>query len=308
MPPAALSPPIRLRGLRPGDVAAVTAQLTGPLTALYPDGATWLPARLHQAVLAPAGATAPGSAGTPVEATVAVDQTGTPVALALAQLKDRGVKLSCLWVAPHLRGHGLGTALVDRMVTAFGARTLYLTVDTSLLPDLTAVLAPFGFTVQDHLPGRYRPDAVEHVLVRPPVTDPVIKALSLTRPWGELIAAGAKNIENRSRRTGHRGVLVLHAAQSSTTLAEDFTSQHRLPRPPAVTDCATGYLGFAHLVATDCHHDDCAGACSPWAMAGSWHWRVAFPTWFPAPIPGPGALTPWTPPDQVLELVRARLR
>jgi len=39
-----------------------------------------------------------------------------------------------------------------------------------------------------------------------------IKVLTVRQPWASLIMAGVKNIENRSRRTLHRGPLVIHAA------------------------------------------------------------------------------------------------
>lgn len=38
-----------------------------------------------------------------------------------------------------------------------------------------------------------------------------IKALSIMQPWSFLIAVGAKDIENRDRRTSHRGPVAIHA-------------------------------------------------------------------------------------------------
>lgn len=49
-----------------------------------------------------------------------------------------------------------------------------------------------------------------------------MKALSIRQPWAGLIVAGIKDIENRSRRTTHRGPLLIHASQrrARRTLAE----------------------------------------------------------------------------------------
>ena len=40
-----------------------------------------------------------------------------------------------------------------------------------------------------------------------------MKTLSLWQPWASLIAADAKRIETRGRRTKHRGALAIHAAR-----------------------------------------------------------------------------------------------
>lgn len=46
-------------------------------------------------------------------------------------------------------------------------------------------------------------------------TLPII-ALSVRQPWAWLIVHGWKNIENRSRRTNHRGPLLIHASLGMT--------------------------------------------------------------------------------------------
>lgn len=38
-----------------------------------------------------------------------------------------------------------------------------------------------------------------------------LRALTIRQPWASLIIEGHKNIENRSRPTNHRGLLVIHA-------------------------------------------------------------------------------------------------
>jgi hypothetical protein len=41
-------------------------------------------------------------------------------------------------------------------------------------------------------------------------------ALSVRQPWAWLIVHGWKNIENRSRRTSHRGPVLIHASKGMT--------------------------------------------------------------------------------------------
>jgi hypothetical protein len=41
-----------------------------------------------------------------------------------------------------------------------------------------------------------------------------ITALSLVQPWGELVVAGKKNVENRSWNTKKRGFIAIHASKS----------------------------------------------------------------------------------------------
>lgn len=41
-----------------------------------------------------------------------------------------------------------------------------------------------------------------------------MKALTIKNPWALLIAAGIKDIENRTWRTKHRGGIYIHAGQS----------------------------------------------------------------------------------------------
>lgn len=43
-----------------------------------------------------------------------------------------------------------------------------------------------------------------------------MKALSVRQPWAWLLAAGHKDIENRTRRTSYRGPLLIHAAKGMT--------------------------------------------------------------------------------------------
>lgn len=48
-----------------------------------------------------------------------------------------------------------------------------------------------------------------------------MKTLSLTQPWAQLIAVGAKQIETRSWYTAYRGPLLIHAAKGFPKWAKE---------------------------------------------------------------------------------------
>ncbi len=61
-----------------------------------------------------------------------------------------------------------------------------------------------------------------------------MKALTLTQPWGSLVALGEKRIETRSWSTKYTGLLAIHAAKGypkwakETALNEPFRSSLRV--------------------------------------------------------------------------------
>jgi len=52
-----------------------------------------------------------------------------------------------------------------------------------------------------------------------------VRTLSMTDPWGTLVALGAKRIETRSWPTPHSGPLAIHVAKSLPTWAEACCSE-----------------------------------------------------------------------------------
>ncbi|MBA2677530.1 MAG: ASCH domain-containing protein [Ktedonobacteraceae bacterium] len=50
----------------------------------------------------------------------------------------------------------------------------------------------------------------------------VMKTLTLTQPWAQLVTLGAKRIETRSWSTEYQGPLAIHAAKSFPQWAEDL--------------------------------------------------------------------------------------
>ena len=102
------------------------------------------------------------------------------------------------------------------------------------------------------------------------------RALSVRQPWATLLAAGIKDVENRTRRVRFRGRFLIHASQVEDFDSWDvFTMQtgiHRHDR--RVPECFDermvpgGIVGVAELV-------DCVEASdSPW-FTGPYGWVVA---------------------------------
>lgn len=124
--------------------------------------------------------------------------------------------------------------------------------------------------------------------------DPPVRAFSIRQPWASLILEGQKPVENRTWSTGYRGPLVVHAGRQVDRSAVYLTVRYGL------ADAPTGaYLGVVDLV--DVHHaTDTACSCGPWAEPGVYHWLLDRPRWLTNPIPGPGRLQLYRPPDEVL--------
>jgi hypothetical protein len=101
-----------------------------------------------------------------------------------------------------------------------------------------------------------------------------MKALSLRQPWGDLLVYGVKDVENRRWSTRHRGLLVIHAAQTLDVDAMG-TVGHLLTREPP-----TGVL-IGTVEVLDCVRE----SASPWAWPGQWHWLIADAVAFDEPLP-----------------------
>ena len=109
-----------------------------------------------------------------------------------------------------------------------------------------------------------------------------MKALTLRQPWASLVMAGIKDVENRTWRTNYRGRLVIHAGSG---IDREGMNEHG----QLLADYPHGaILGTVELV--DCVEH----STSPWAIAENWHWLLAEPRPFDAPIPAKGKLGLWT--------------
>lgn len=52
-----------------------------------------------------------------------------------------------------------------------------------------------------------------------------LRVLTVREPWATLIVTGFKDIENRSRRFGHRGPLLIHASSTLTRSYYDYACE-----------------------------------------------------------------------------------
>lgn len=136
----------------------------------------------------------------------------------------------------------------------------------------------------------------------------IVWALSLTRPWDELILLGLKPVENRKWGTRHRGPLIVHAAkswdQAAVDLARRLLGDEIADSLGTKASAPVGYRGVVTL------RDVCAGhpcSCGPWAFPGQKHWKVTDPRRLHRRIPGGGRLSLFEPPIDVQRAARAAL-
>lgn len=133
-----------------------------------------------------------------------------------------------------------------------------------------------------------------------------LRAITIRRPWADLIASGQKDVENRSWGTTYRGLLLIHAGQGwageaeawfnhvfAPFLPDDYFRPERHPQ---------GIVALAELV------DICPGLpceCGPWATAGNRHFRLGNARALAVPVPARGSLGLWRPTPELLAAVRA---
>lgn len=127
-----------------------------------------------------------------------------------------------------------------------------------------------------------------------------MKALSIRQPWADLILAGAKDVENRTWWTSHRGRLAIHASKTpdedyARLLVEAIVKNGYLAKHH---DCLFGVvLGTVELV------DVVRISFSPWWNEESpWAWELANPVRFEHPLIWPGRLRLFDVPDDAIEL------
>lgn len=132
-----------------------------------------------------------------------------------------------------------------------------------------------------------------------------MKALTLTQPWAELVAAGLKQWETRSWSTGYRGLVAIHAAKGFPREAREFAAVERgLGRVPARI-----VLGAVVAVATlvDVKRTEEVGPSLSGLerhlgdyTPGRFAWQLADVHRLSEPIGCRGALGLWTPSPDVL--------
>lgn len=98
-----------------------------------------------------------------------------------------------------------------------------------------------------------------------------IPALSIRQPWAWLVVNGFKDIENRSRRTNHRGPLLIHAGLSTSdynsATAEWLRQKYGVVIPTELEFGAI--LGLVEVVDCVSNHP------SPWFHPGGFGYVLA---------------------------------
>ncbi len=152
-----------------------------------------------------------------------------------------------------------------------------------------------------------------------------IKSLSLTQPWGTLIAIRAKRIETRSWSTAYRGPLAIHAAKglpkdtlalfftqpfASVLRAEGFSHPSELPRGAVIAICdLVGVVPTRTMTNGGCRWDGPDGRRYAYELTeqeeafgdyseGRYAWLLDNVRPLPEPVPAKGSLGlwNWTPP------------
>ncbi len=130
-----------------------------------------------------------------------------------------------------------------------------------------------------------------------------MRALTIKRPWANLIVAGRKTIENRSwpppgSIVGE--VIAIHAGRAYVREAEGWMKKHRLGACPSDEDAPGGIIGFARVTGS------IEKSRSLWFM-GPIGWVLADIVALPEPIPCKGSLGLWTVPDDVERKIRKQI-
>ena len=112
-----------------------------------------------------------------------------------------------------------------------------------------------------------------------------MRAITIHQPWAELIVRGAKDVENRSWRTWHRGPLLIHAGAGAD---EERFQEHGVPDDVE----RSAIIGVVEVI--DCTQE----RTSAWHEPGSWGWYLARAKRFPRPIPMKGRRGLFEVPDR----------
>ena len=145
-----------------------------------------------------------------------------------------------------------------------------------------------------------------------------MKAITLTQPWASLVALGLKQIETRSWRTHHRGLLAIHAGKGLPVMWRPFIRpEFQVPLGALVGLNAYGAPDLRKLprgeVLAVCEVWDCVPTEEAWPLIagqreeaygdfspGRWAWLLRDVRPVEPPVPWRGAQGLWSLDDSVL--------
>lgn len=144
-----------------------------------------------------------------------------------------------------------------------------------------------------------------------------MRALTVRQPYSDAIAFGAKRVENRTRPLPrkHIGVpVLLHAGKDphdSGITAADLAKATWCDIGQW-TDTRSAILAVIRFKGSH-RCADVHWCCKPWGQVETtqhpevWHWEIEHVERLAEPVPATGALSFWTPKDNVLDAVRAQI-
>ena len=118
-----------------------------------------------------------------------------------------------------------------------------------------------------------------------------MKALTIRQPFAWGIIHGTKRVENRSRPTSHRGLLLIHAGSSRQDLG-----RYGRGEPSEGRLVFGAFIGTVEVI--DCVPVEQAPAGR--FTVGPWCWLLANPTPFIDPIPYRGRQSLFEVPDEFI--------
>lgn len=112
------------------------------------------------------------------------------------------------------------------------------------------------------------------------------RALTVRQPWAALIAAGVKDVENRTWQSNYRGPLAIHAGHGRDFDIEGWAAvgEHGLQEEVLVRGAIVAVVDLTDIV-TDSE--------SPWALPDCFHWVLANPRPVDPPVQIGGQLGIW---------------
>ncbi|HEY5835036.1 hypothetical protein [Streptomyces sp.] len=189
-------------------------------------------------------------------------------------------------------------------------------------------LGPAGETQhKDTLAACTHPDCADAATAE---RDGTVRALTVKQPYAFAIAEGFKPIENRTRRTNHRGKIYLHASKAPrkgvSIVRYSRDAARRLDElggsgnfwnavdavpsrfyTPHSTLACSAVIATARI--TGCHRagDGCLPACEAWGEPDAWHWEISDARPLATAVPAKGFLGLWRPPVSLVQAVREQL-
>jgi tetratricopeptide (TPR) repeat protein len=119
-----------------------------------------------------------------------------------------------------------------------------------------------------------------------------VYCLAVRQPWAWALVTGAKDIENRSWKTQHRGTVVILASAAKILVKAINKGAHP---PPPISFQYGALIGVVDLLDVSPLSEELE--TNPWA-SGPYCWRMGNARCFAEPIPAKGQLNLYTlPPD-----------